>query len=411
MIIEGISVFTKEPIALQIEGERIVDVRVADVRVADVRVADVRTVEQPRAEHAELPLLAPGFLDMQVNGVLKSDYYMEDLSTEQVAEIVAYLDRSGTTQHVATIITCPKERMLRNLRTIHSAITADRNIEQAIPGIHIEGPFISRLDGPRGSHDPAYVRPPDIEEVKLWQEAAQGLIRLITLSPEWEQAPAFIEATTAMGIVAAIGHTAATAEQIRAAVEAGARISTHLGNGSHTNVPRLHNYIWEQLAEDRLMAGIICDGFHLPPSVLKVFTRVKGTGRLILVSDVALLAGCPPGIHPKGNIDVQVFEDGHLGLPGTEILAGAAHLLDWDIPHFAAVTGLSLPEIIPMVTTNPARLLGLEPGYGTLEPGSPANVVLFRTQDGQPAEGQRLQTKRLQILKTIRAGKVVYSDT
>jgi N-acetylglucosamine-6-phosphate deacetylase len=336
---------------------------------------------------------------MQVNGAMYCDYHLKDFSAEQAARIVAYLDSSGTTQHIATITTSPEERILRNLRTLLRARTADPNLKHAIPGIHIEGPFISRLDGPRGAHDPAYVRPPDIEEVKQWQEAAEGLVRLITLAPEWEGAPAFIERITDMGIVAAIGHTAATGRQIRDAVAAGARISTHLGNGSHTQVHRLNNYIWEQLAEDHLSAGIISDGYHLPDAVLKVFTRVKGPGRLILVSDVAHPAGCPPGIHPRGNIDVQVFEDGHLGLPGSEILAGAGHLLDWDIPHFAGVTGLGLGEILPMVTTNPARLLGLETSVGTLQPGAPANLVLFRW-NGQ---------KRLEILKTVRAGEIVYS--
>jgi N-acetylglucosamine-6-phosphate deacetylase len=386
MTLQGVFPVTQQPISLGIEGDRI---------------AEVRTLPDRR----DLPFLAPGFLDMQVNGALYCDYHLEDLSADKSAQIVAYLDGSGTTQHIATITSSPKERILRNLRTLLSAMAADRNIKSAIPGIHIEGPFISRIDGPRGSHDPAYVRQPDIEEVKQWQEAAEGLIRIITLAPEWEDAPAFIEQITAMGIVAAIGHTAATGQQIRAAVDAGARISTHLGNGSHPLIPRLQNYIWEQLAEDLLAAGIISDGFHLPDSVLKVFARVKGPERMILVSDVAHPAGCEPGIHPRGNIDVQVFADGHLGLPDSEILAGAGHLLDWDIPHFAEATGLGLGEILPLVTVNPARLLGLEENYGTLEPGAPANLVLFRWNGQKPSAGGRLQ-----ILKTIRAGRVVYGD-
>lgn len=389
MTIEGIVADTQKPVSLRIEGDRI---------------AAVQSLPEPKAPpgrpavRIDLPLLAPGFLDMQVNGALYCDYHLEDFSADQAAKIVAHLDSSGTTQHIATMTTSPQERILRNLRTLLAALDADRNLKSAIPGIHIEGPFISRLDGPRGAHDPTYVRPPDIEEVKQWQEAAQGLIRIITLAPEWEGSPAFIEQITDMGIVAAIGHTAATGKQIRAAVDAGARISTHLGNGSHPLVPRLENYIWEQLAEDRLAAGIISDGFHLPDSVLKVFTRVKGIERLVLVSDVAHPAGCKPGIHPRGNIDVQVYEDGHLGLPNSEILAGAGHLLDWDIPHFAQVTGLSFREIIPLVTVNPARLLGLDQNYGRLEPGASADLVLFRW------EGQQ----RLQILKTIRAGRIVY---
>lgn len=367
--------------ALQLEGERIVAVN-------------------PLEESRDLPYIAPGFLDIQVNGYMDSDYSLEDFSGDQVAKIVSYLDRSGTTQHLPTIVTSPEDRILRNLSTIARAVEADKDLERGIPGIHIEGPYISPEDGARGAHDASFVRPPDIEEVKRWQEAAGGRIRIITLSPEWEGAPGFIEEITAMGIIASIGHTAAGGEQIRAAVEAGARMSTHLGNGSHTMIPRLRNYIWEQLAEDRLPAGIISDGFHLPDAVLKVFTRAKGLERLILVSDVAHLAGFKPGIYRRGNIETQVFEDGHLGLPGTEILAGAAHLLDWDIPHFAAVTGLTLGKIVPLVTTNPAHLLGLEPGYGSLDPGAPANLVLFTHEPRQP---------RLQILKTIRAGKVVYS--
>jgi N-acetylglucosamine-6-phosphate deacetylase len=384
MVLEGAYAGKEESVSLKIEGERI---------------AEVRTLPHPPGGRRDLPYISPGFLDMQVNGAMYCDYHLEDFSAEKIARIVSYLDGSGTTQHIATMTTSPKQRILTNLRTLRRALDADRNLGSAIPGVHIEGPFISGQDGPRGAHDPAYIRPPDIEEVKQWQEAAEGLVRLITLSPEWKGAPAFIERLTGLGIVAAIGHTSATAEQIRAAVDAGARVSTHLGNGSHPVIPRLENYIWEQLAEDRLSAGIISDGFHLPEAVLKVFTRVKGPGRLILVSDVAHPAGCEPGIHPRGNIDVQVFEDGHLGLPGTEILAGAGHLLDWDIPHFARVTGFSLARIIPLVTVNPARLLGLDRGYGALEAGAPANLVLFRWNGQQ----------RLQVLKTVRAGKVVYA--
>ena len=395
MTIEGIVADTQKPVSLRIQGGRIAALQSLPEPKAPAGSPAVRT---------DLPLLAPGFLDMQVNGALYCDYHLEDFSADQATKIVAHLDGSGTAQHIATMTTSPQERIVRNLRTLLAAMDADPNLKSAIPGIHIEGPFISRLDGPRGAHDPAFIRPPDIEEVKQWQEAAQGLIRIITLAPEWENAPSFIEQITDMGIVAAIGHTAATGKQIRAAVDAGARISTHLGNGSHPLVPRLENYIWEQLAEDRLTAGIISDGFHLPDSVLKVFTRVKGTERLILVSDVAHPAGCKPGIHPRGNIDVRVHEDGHLGLPNSEILAGAGHLLDWDIPYFALVTGLSLGQILPLVTVNPARLLGLDQNYGRLEPGAPANLVLFRWNGQQGAATGR----RLQILKTVRAGRVVY---
>ena len=153
------------------------------------------------------------------------------------------------------------------------------------------------------------------------------------------------------------------------------------------------------MAADELMASIISDGFHLPSSVIKVITRTKGLDKLILVSDGALLGGFNPGIYQWGSLDVQVFADGHLGLPGTDFLAGAAHLLDWDLAHFMNMTGYNLASTLPLCTTNPAKLLNVAPNFGTFEIGAPANLVLFTFQPGE---------KRLMILKTIRAGKEIF---
>jgi len=381
MIYQGISVFTFEPVDVEVQGEYI------------QRVTPSKTKEH-------LPYISPGFLDIQVNGYMGSDYSLEDLSEEHVAKIISYLNRSGTTQHVPTIITSPPERIVRNLKVISKTIQSSRDIACAISGIHIEGPFISPADGPRGAHNAAYVRPPDLNEFKEWQRAAEGRITTVTLAPEWEGALEFIQEITSMGVTAAIGHTAASPDQIRAAVEAGARLSTHLGNASHPMIPRLRNYLWEQLADDRLMAGIICDGFHLPKSVVQVFTRAKGLDRLILVSDVAYPGGLKPGRYRWNDVEVQVFDDGHLGLPGTESLAGAAHLLDWDIPRFMEFTGYSLGETIPLCSQNPGRIQGTHDNYGRLEPGAPANLVMFDYEPGMD---------RLKVLKTLRCGREVYA--
>lgn len=378
---KGISVFTLEPVEIEVEGEFI------------SKVTPLRTDEP-------LPYLSPGFLDMQVNGYMGSDYSLEDLSPEDIRKIIFYLNRSGTTQHVPTIITSPRERILRNLGTITRAIEGSEDISHAILGIHLEGPFISPVDGPRGAHSASYVRPPDLDEFREWQEAAKGRITTVTLAPEWEGSLEFIQEITSRGVTAAIGHTAAPPERIREAVEAGARLSTHLGNASHPLIPRLRNYIWEQLAEDRLMAGIICDGFHLPRSVVRVFARTKGLDRLILVSDAAYLGGLKPGLYRWNDVEVQVFEDGHLGLPGTESLAGAAHLLDWDIPRFVEFTGHRLGEAIRLCSENPGRLQGAPRRYGRLEPDAPANLVLFDYAPGMD---------RLRVLKTIRRGREVYA--
>ena len=165
----------------------------------------------------------------------------------------------------------------RNLANAKESIAEGHAVVgQAMEAFHLEGPYISPDDGPRGAHPARWVRPPDLEEFRRLQDAARGNIRLVTLSPEWPQAPRFIEAIVQQGVVASIGHTRASSEQISDAVSAGATLSTHLGNGADAVLPRHPNYLWEQLAEDRLAASFIVDGFHLPPSFLNVALRAKG---------------------------------------------------------------------------------------------------------------------------------------
>ncbi|MCL1818226.1 MAG: hypothetical protein FWG35_04790 [Spirochaetaceae bacterium] len=382
--------------ALSALSGRPVEIEFTEGRVTRVRESSLP--ESPREKDGGAQVwVSPGFLDIQVNGFLGSDYSLEGLQNRHIAEICRSLAKSGTTQHIATLVTSPPERMLRNLGVISRAMDDDEDIRAAVAGIHIEGPFIAEEDGPRGAHDRSFVRDPDFGEFREWQAAARGRIKIVTLAPEKPGAIAFIEKLRAEGVIPALGHTAAAPEIIAAAVAAGARLSTHLGNGSHANLPRLKNYIWQQLAEDNLAASIICDGFHLPAAVVKSVYRVKGPARLILVSDAALLGGCAPGLYKWGNLDVEVFADGHIGLPGTSMLAGAARLLDHGIPRFMEFTGAGLAETIALCTENPARLLGLEHGFP--QPGSPANLALFRL----PPEGGELRME-----KVFRRGKLVY---
>jgi N-acetylglucosamine-6-phosphate deacetylase len=274
------------------------------------------------------------------------------------------------------------------------------SVRAGIPGFHLEGPFISPVDGPLGAHDKKYVLPPDFSLFQEWQKAARGLIKYITLAPELPGALDFIRQAVQAGVKVSIGHTAASPEEIQAAIEAGASCSTHLGNGSHAQMPRLKNYIWEQMSADSLWAGIICDGFHLPRPVVKAISRAKQPARLILVSDVSCLGGNKPGLYKWGDLDVEVFADGHLGIPGTSILAGAAHFLDWDIPHYMEFTGASLRETLALCTIQPARFLGLDTAeYEGIAPGNPANLTLF---DFAPGD------KRLGIRRTFLAGRTIF---
>jgi len=383
MVVQGISVFDGRPVEVTVDGG-VID-RIDPLSGTGTSAGD-------------LPLLSPGFLDMQVNGYAGLDYSDERLEAVHVERIADALAASGTTQHVPTIITSPEALILRNLRTIASAVRTARRVGTAVPGIHVEGPFISSEDGPRGAHNATFVRGPDLAELRRWRDAAEGLLLVVTVAPERPGALELISRAAEAGLLVAIGHSGARPEVIRDAVAAGARLSTHLGNGSYTELPRLENYIWEQLASDELTAGLIPDGFHLPGSVVKVFTRAKGMSRIVLVSDVSPLAGSPVGINSWMGQEVEVFADGHLGLPGTSILAGAGHLLDWGLAHFVRFTGRPLSEAVRLCTENPARLLGLPREYGRLEPGAPANLCLFRFEPGDD---------RLRVERTVCRGEEV----
>ena len=381
MKVRGISIFNEKPIEVEIKGGFIENISFL-----------------PRNKK-NLPYISPGFFDIQVNGYKGSDYSLEDFSEGDIKNIITNLAASGTTQHVPTIISSPQERILKNLEIISKAINASSDIKEAIPGIHIEGPFISPEEGPRGCHDPSFIREPDFEEFIQWQEAAEGRIVMVTIAPEREGSMDFIKKVARTGVKIAIGHTGATPEIIKEAIKVGAQFSTHLGNGSYPILPKVNNYIWEQIAADELFAGIICDGFHLPASAVKIFTRTKGLERLILTSDVALAGGLNPGIYQWGSMEVEVFKDGHLGLVGTGILAGAGHLLDWDIAHFIRFTGNNLANTIPLCSINPAKIIKIPHNYGRLEVGAPANLTLFHYQTGDD---------KLRIVHTLCKGSVVF---
>ena len=244
------------------------------------------------------------------------------------------------------------------------------------------------------------MRPPDFEEFRRLQDAARGDIRLVTLSPEWPQAPRFIEAIVRQGVVASIGHTRASSEQISDAVSAGATLSTHLGNGADAVLPRHPNYLWEQLAEDRLAASFIVDGFHLPASYLNVALRAKGLERSLLVTDAVAPAGCSPGAYNLGEVAVDLHADGSVRLAGGTRLAGSALKMHHAITNVMKTAGLSLRDAISLATRNPARVGRIAYRQRGLNPGDRADLVLFRVDDAG----------HLTILETYLGGQRVFTE-
>jgi N-acetylglucosamine-6-phosphate deacetylase len=199
-----------------------------------------------------------------------------------------------------------------------------------------------------------------VEDFLRRQEAADGRIKLVTLAPEVPGAMRLIEHLAASGLRAAIGHTAGSPEQIRAAIKAGATLSTHLGNGCANLLARHPNFIWEQLAADELLASLIVDGHHLPPATVKAMVRAKTPRRILLVTDAVAAAGCVPGSYELNGMRVVLSEDGRVAQPGASWLAGSAITLDRAVANTVKFTGLPLEEVVPMASTQPAQYVGLQ---------------------------------------------------
>lgn len=321
--------------------------------------------------------VAPGFIDIQVNGYAGVDYCSPYAPHEEIARSVRVQFGCGTTRLFPTIITGSRDHMAGAVANLTQARAALGVEGRAMEGLHIEGPHISAEDGPRGAHPAFAVRAPDTDEFDRWWDVSEGWIKLVTISPEWPEAAAYTEHVVGRGVVVSIGHTKATMEQIREVVAAGATMSTHLGNGAHAVMARHPNYIWEQLAEDRLTASFIVDGIHLPQSFLTVALRAKGLERSVLITDAVMPAGCEPGRYKLGEVEVDLHAGNRVTVAGTERLAGSALRMDEGVNKLMQMAGLSLRDAITMATRNPARAGRVASRLRGLEKGERADIVEF----------------------------------
>jgi N-acetylglucosamine-6-phosphate deacetylase len=295
----------------------------------------------------------PGFCDLQVNGFAGIDFNAPDLTSDQVHEALERMRATGVTLCLPTLITSSLDAFQRNASII-AAIDSP-----SVAGIHMEGPYLSPEDGPRGAHPIQHLTSATLDDFEKRQEAAHGRIRLVTLAPEVPGALELIERLVDRGVRIALGHTAATPSQFADAISAGATKVTHLGNGIAQILPRHPNLIWEALASDDLCMSVIVDGHHLPPSTVKAMTRSKGHQKTILVTDAIAAAGCPPGRFHIGNVDCEMATNGRVSLPGTPYLAGSSLRMNEAVANTVRFTGCTIQEAAAMASTIPAGYLGL----------------------------------------------------
>ncbi len=342
--------------------------------------------------------IAPGLFDNQVNGYagISSSFGETYLTYEGIEKSTEELWKEGVTTYLPTLTTNSIEVLTRNFKLLSKALN-DKKLLGSIPGFHLEGPYISSEDGYRGSHPAQFIKPPDWEEFLKLYKASGDRIFQITMAPETEGALDFISNCSRKGIVVALGHHNADMRTVSAAIDRGAKIATHFGNGAANMINRHNNPLWPQLADDRLNISIICDSFHLLPEEIRVFYKVKGSEKTIITSDVTQFATLGPGIYKTSTgEELELTTDRMLRYPAQDVLYGSVSSISKGVGYVMRTTGCTLGEAFRMASSNPARLYNLN-DRGVLEPGKRADIILFTIKDYQ-----------LDIKKTWVQGKLVY---
>jgi N-acetylglucosamine-6-phosphate deacetylase len=319
-----------------------------------------------------------GFFDPQVNGFAGVDFNSPCLTPERLRQAALSLASTGVTRFLSTLVTSSHERMVCQLKILAEALRKDPLLQEMCLGIHLEGPYISPEEGPRGVHPREFVRMPRWEELERFQEACEGRIKCVTLAPELDGAIHFIDKAVTHGIVIGIGHTQATEKDVEQAVQAGARLSCHLGNAPSARLSRHRDLIEKQLVTDQLMASIIVDGIHLSPGMVKDYVCAKGVNRIVLATDSMAGAGAPSGRYTLGDLEVEVDSDGAARSVSTSRLAGSTLTMDRAVTNVLRFTGIDLASAIRMAAKNGQELFPEVKGEIIL--GAPADLVLFEHQ-------------------------------
>jgi N-acetylglucosamine-6-phosphate deacetylase len=376
--IEGVMYSTGKPVLI-----KVIDGKIAQILPSSSKKVDSKV------------FVAPGLFDIQINGYMGVDFSDQELTIEKMKKATEALWKEGVTSFLPTIITSDRNRLEKSF-TLLNEIVKDKQIGNSIPGFHLEGPYISPVQGFRGVHSEKHIRKPDWVEFEVLQEKANGKIKLVTLSPEFESSIEFIKKGRESGVRMSLGHHNGNSEQINEAVKAGACLSTHLGNGCANEINRHNNPIWPQLSNDGLSVSIIADGSHLNRDEVRTFFKAKGVNQTILVSDALSLAGMPPGEYLSNDGQTLLLTKEVVKYPAQNVLAGAASPISLCIGKMMNYTGCSLKDAIQMASTNPAKLMGLS-DRGEIKQGKRADLILFTIEAGN-----------IVIQKTVIEGKIVY---
>jgi N-acetylglucosamine-6-phosphate deacetylase len=309
--------------------------------------------------------VVPGFVDIHCHGGGGAAFTV----TDQVAKAVAAHRRHGTTTMLASLVSRPVPELVEQVAALREFVA-----DGLIAGVHLEGPFLSAARC--GAHDPAVLRPPDAGSVDMLLAAGRGAIRMVTIAPELDGAIPAVKRLVDAGVLAAVGHTDALAEDVIPAVDAGATVATHLFNGMRPLHHREPGPVGTLLDDERVTVELICDLVHLHPAVVRLAAHHVGAGRTVLITDAISAAGAGDGVYDIGGLEVTVT-DGVPTLAGGGSLAGSTLTMDAAFRNLVHGCGLGVLEAVAATSTRPAGLLGLADTAGRIAAGYAADLVLL----------------------------------
>jgi N-acetylglucosamine-6-phosphate deacetylase len=370
---------------------------ISDGKIASVSEGNAEVPDSVEID-AKGQYVAPGFIDLHVHGGGGHDFM--DGSENAFLKIAETHAQYGTTAMLPTTLTSEKEELYQTLELYKQANANNLNGARFV-GLHLEGPYFAMSQ--RGAQDPRYIRNPDPEEYKDILSRSSD-IRRWSAAPELKGAIEFAHYLKSKGILVSMGHTDAIYEEALAAFENGFSLATHfyscMSGVTRKNAFRYAGVIETAYLIDQMDVEIIADGIHLPPPLLKLIYKIKGTDRIALITDAMRAAGMPPGESILGSLHnglAVIVEDGVAKLPDKSSFAGSVATADRLVRTMVQMAEVPLLEAVKMITTTPASILGLSDSKGSLVPGKDADIVIF--------------DDNIKIQTTIIEGKIVYDKT
>lgn len=348
------------------------DILISDGKIGRIEECGILSSEgYDRVIDCEGKKAVPGFIDVHTHGAAGID--VNAATAEGLETIARFFASQGTTSCLVSILTDTPEQTLWCIDEYNKWKTLEHKGAEII-GIHLEGPFLaSEYKGAMPEH--LLKKAPDLELVKRYQDAASGAVRYMTISPELEGMPEFIRDVSGLGIKVAIGHSGASYERAMEAIQSGAVAGTHVGNAMkllHQHFPA----IFGAVLESDVYCEMICDGLHLHPGTVRILLKAKGLDRAVAITDSIMAAGLPDGEYKLGVNDVVVV-DGDAKLKEGGVRAGSTLTLAQAYRNLLKFTGRTEEEILPVLTKNPAEMLGVYNELGSIEEGKAADILIM----------------------------------